>query len=175
MTVVPPFAWPVSRPLWTLRCLTFLGINVALRVLREVGRFVVVAAGPAFDVLLLGEEAFQLRVHDDDRPVVVGGRLHGLRGGRGRTRFAQIRPPATAAGGDDPTGAGLAGRLPHRHRRLPADLVLRGGSVREDVTFVDPHLHADPTVCGAASGNPEAMSARKGGRGPRALPEDPPP
>src|SRR5580704_2132061 len=40
-TVVPPLAWPLSRPRCCLRCLTFFGINMSVRLLAEVRRLVV--------------------------------------------------------------------------------------------------------------------------------------
>src|SRR5260370_34320469 len=41
VTAVPPFAAPVRRPRWVLRGLTFLGINMSVRLLAEVRRLVV--------------------------------------------------------------------------------------------------------------------------------------
>src|SRR3954471_9220679 len=61
-TRVPPVEAPVMRPRCCLRCLTFFGINMALlRVPSEVGRLVVLA-GEALDLLLLGQQALELGV-----------------------------------------------------------------------------------------------------------------
>src|SRR6516225_1575681 len=58
-TAVPPRAAPVRRPRCVLRCLTFLGINMSVRLLAEVRRLVVLAA-LALHLLVLGQLALQL-------------------------------------------------------------------------------------------------------------------
>src|SRR5579871_4135236 len=86
-TEVPPLAAPVRRPRCVLRCLTFLGINMSVRLPAEVGRLVVLVPILALHVLVLTQLALQLvglgRVRQQ-----VGNRLLGflfrLRRGRGR-------------------------------------------------------------------------------------------
>src|SRR5436305_11671421 len=56
-----PLAFPVKRPRCCLRCLTLRGINMSLVSRAEVGGLVVLA-GPALDVLLLGEQALAFGV-----------------------------------------------------------------------------------------------------------------
>src|ERR1700729_154203 len=91
-TDVPPLAWPESRPRCVLRCLTFLGINMSVRLLAEVRRLVVLVAVLALHLLVLGQLALQV-VGLGRRGQQVGrgclGLLFGLdfglggRGGRG--------------------------------------------------------------------------------------------
>src|SRR6516165_2935317 len=58
-TAVPPFAAPVRRPRWVLRCLTFLGISMSVRLLAEVRCLVMLVAGLALHLLVLGQLALQ--------------------------------------------------------------------------------------------------------------------
>src|SRR6202035_1621425 len=73
-TAAPPLAWPFNRPRCVLRCLTFLGINMSVRLLAEVRRLVVLMAGLALHLLVLGQLALQ----------VVGLGRRGQQVGRGR-------------------------------------------------------------------------------------------
>src|SRR5271156_82031 len=59
-TDVPPLAWPESRPRCVLRCLTFLGINISVRLLAEVRGLVVLVAVLALHLLVLGQLAIQV-------------------------------------------------------------------------------------------------------------------
>src|SRR5580704_7340229 len=59
LTVVPLLAAPVLRPRCCLRCLTFRGINMSVRLPSEVRRLVVLVAVPALDLLVLGELPLQ--------------------------------------------------------------------------------------------------------------------
>src|SRR6516165_12289945 len=58
-TAVPPFAAPVRRPRWVLRCLTFLGISMSIRLLAEVRCLVMLVAGLPLHLLVLGQLALQ--------------------------------------------------------------------------------------------------------------------
>src|SRR5579859_3122736 len=120
------------------------------------GSLVVLRPGAALDLLFLGEQALQLRVHRDDGSFLGRGLLDGglLGGGLGRRRWgsglSQVGPPAAATGRDHTAGPGpLAGRLADGHGRLPADLVLAGDLVGKDVALVDPDLDADAAERGA--------------------------
>src|SRR3984957_16275829 len=59
-TDAPPLAWPESRPRWVLRCLTFLGINMSVRLLAEGRRFVLLLPVLALHLLVLGQLALQV-------------------------------------------------------------------------------------------------------------------
>src|SRR6516165_5175739 len=59
-TAVPPFAAPVRRPRWVLRCLTFLGINMSVRLLAEVRGLVMLVAGLTLHLLVLSQLALEL-------------------------------------------------------------------------------------------------------------------
>src|SRR6516225_6251807 len=59
-TAVPPFAAPRRRPRWVLRCLTFLGINMSIRLLAEVRRLMVLVAALALHLLVLVQLPFEL-------------------------------------------------------------------------------------------------------------------
>src|ERR1700728_2709434 len=59
-TEAPPLAWPFSRPRCVLRCLTFLGINMSVRLLAEVRGLVVLVPVLAFHLLVLGQLAIQV-------------------------------------------------------------------------------------------------------------------
>src|SRR5271154_1170701 len=72
-TDAPPLAWPESRPRCVLRCLTFLGINMSVRLLAEVRGFVLLVTVLALHLLVLGQLALQ----------VVGLRRRGQQVGRG--------------------------------------------------------------------------------------------
>src|SRR5690606_13767958 len=99
----------------------------------EVGRLVVLAGG-ALDLLLLGEEALQFGIgllHQG------GGRLGGLVVGRG-LGLGLGGTAACGGGGHDLAGLALTGGLPHGHGGLGADLVLEHGLVGQDVALVDP-------------------------------------
>src|SRR5580692_10392036 len=56
----PPRAAPVRRPRWVLRCLTFLGINMSVRLLAEVRRLVVLVTGLTLHLLVLSQLALQV-------------------------------------------------------------------------------------------------------------------
>src|SRR6185437_14468286 len=56
----PPRAAPVRRPRCVLRCLTFLGINMSVRLLAEVRGLVMLVPVLALHVLVLAELAFEL-------------------------------------------------------------------------------------------------------------------
>src|ERR1700761_6820962 len=106
------------------------------------GGLVVVAAGPALDVLLLGQKAFEFGIDLDDGALFFwrfrrrfGGRSHRCR--RRGARLAEGRATPAATSGDPPPGPVLTGGLPDRHGGLAADLLLRRRLVREDVAFVD--------------------------------------
>src|SRR5580692_5076275 len=60
VTDVPPLAAPVRRPRCVLRCLTFLGINMSVRVPPEVRRFVVLMAVLPLHLLVLGQLPLQV-------------------------------------------------------------------------------------------------------------------
>src|ERR1700686_3290264 len=60
VTEVPPLAAPLRRPRCVLRCLTFLGINISVRVPPEVRRLVVLVTVLALHLLVLGELALEL-------------------------------------------------------------------------------------------------------------------
>src|SRR5579859_1768633 len=120
------------------------------------GSLVVLRPGAALDLLFLGEQALQLRVHRDDGSFLGRGLLDGglLGGGLSRRRWgsglSQVGPAAAATGRDHTAGPGpLAGRLADGHGRLPADFVLAGDLVGKDVALVDPHLDADAAERGA--------------------------
>src|SRR5437660_9820296 len=139
------------RPRWCLRCLTFLGINMAsastwlrhqhgfaptrLFVAGAEVRGLVMLAGAPLDLLLLGEQALELGIGLTDHWRDVFGRGLG-----GRCGFTLGLAP-TSAGGDHAPGPGLARGLPDGHRRLTCDLVLRRGAVGEDVALVDSDLY----------------------------------
>jgi len=57
---------------------------------------------------------------------------------RPRPGDALVAAATAATGGDESTGAALAGGLADGHGRLAGDLVLDGDLVREDVALVDP-------------------------------------
>src|ERR1700727_3830772 len=59
-TDVPPLAAPESRPRCVLRCLTFLGINMSVRLLAEVRGLVVLVPVLALHLLVLGQLAIQV-------------------------------------------------------------------------------------------------------------------
>src|SRR5271154_2881291 len=59
-TDVPPLAAPDRRPRWVLRCLTFLGINMSVRLLAEVRCLVMLVAVLALHLLVLGQLALQV-------------------------------------------------------------------------------------------------------------------
>src|ERR1700733_12476659 len=87
---VPPLAAPDSRPRCVLRCLTFLGINMSVRLLAEVRRLVMLVAVLSFHLLVLGQLALQV-VGLSRRRQQVGrrrrlGLLVGLDLGGGRVR-----------------------------------------------------------------------------------------
>src|SRR3954466_1287005 len=93
-TSVPPFDGPCVRPRCVLRCLTLRGINISrslrgaaphthrhwlpslasIRIPAVELRCFVVLAGAALDVLLLGEESFELRIGflDERRGLELG-------------------------------------------------------------------------------------------------------
>src|SRR5580693_5412887 len=58
-TAAPPRAWPLRRPRWVLRCLTFLGINMSVRLLAEV-RGLVMLATLALHLLVASQAALEL-------------------------------------------------------------------------------------------------------------------
>src|SRR3984957_8542255 len=74
-TEAPPLAWPLRRPRWVLRCLTFLGINMSVRLLAEVRRLVVLVAVLALHLLVLGQLALQVVGLGRRRQQVGQGRL----------------------------------------------------------------------------------------------------
>src|SRR5580692_2898384 len=57
---VPPRAAPVRRPRCVLRCLTFFGINMSVRLLAEVRGLVVLVTGLALHLLVLTQLALQV-------------------------------------------------------------------------------------------------------------------
>src|ERR1019366_7993811 len=59
-TDAAPLAWPFRRPRCVLRCLTFLGINMSIRLLAEVRSLVVLVTVLTFHFLVLGQLAFQV-------------------------------------------------------------------------------------------------------------------
>src|SRR5580698_1545189 len=59
-TAAPPLAWPFKRPRCVLRCLTFLGINMSVRLLAEVRGLVVLVPVLALHLLVLGQLALQV-------------------------------------------------------------------------------------------------------------------
>src|SRR5580692_11466348 len=59
-TAAPPLAWPFSRPRWVLRCLTFLGINMSVRLLAEVRGLVVLVTVLSLHLLVLGQLTLQI-------------------------------------------------------------------------------------------------------------------
>src|SRR5664280_1472591 len=160
VTSLPPLAWPVIRPRCCLRCLTLRGISMSVHLLAEV-RGLMVLARLALDLLVLGEDALEL-VRDGRRGGDVGrvviGEIRGDLGlggvgidGDHTARFTLAGQAATAAGGDQSTGRGLATLtrgLTDGHGRLAGDLLLGGDLVGEDVALVDPDLHPDAPVGG---------------------------
>src|ERR1700722_16598603 len=54
-TAAPPLAWPFRRPRCVLRCLTFLGINMSVRLLAEVRGLVVLVTVLPFHLFVLGQ------------------------------------------------------------------------------------------------------------------------
>src|SRR4051794_1319349 len=161
-----PLAIPVLRPRCCLRCLTRRGINMSLVPRSEV-RGLVVLAGAALDLLLLGEHALALGVGlGDERGggdrALFADRLFGhgfVRCGHndsGATRLLLAREAAAATRGDDAAGPSGATRgLTDGHGGLAGDLVLGGGLVGQDVALVDPRLHADAAE--GRAGFPEAV------------------
>src|SRR5580698_4788865 len=89
-TAAPPLAWPLKRPRCCLRCLTFLGINMSVRLLAEVRSLMVLVAVLTFHFLVLGQLAFQVVGLGRGYRKQVGHRGFGrvidigLRGGGGR-------------------------------------------------------------------------------------------
>src|SRR6202044_3143013 len=81
VTSLPPLAFPLIRPRCCLRCFTFRGINMSVDLLAEV-RGLVMLAGLALDLLVLGEDALEVvrdgRRRGDVRRVVVGEPLGNL-------------------------------------------------------------------------------------------------
>src|SRR5580704_14038055 len=59
-TAAPPLAWPFNRPRWVLRCLTFLGINMSVRLLAEVRGLVVLVTVLPLHLLVLGQLTLQI-------------------------------------------------------------------------------------------------------------------
>src|ERR1035441_351300 len=59
-TAAPPLAWPFNRPRCFLRCLTFLGINMSVRLLAEVRGLMVLVTVLALHLLVLGQLALQV-------------------------------------------------------------------------------------------------------------------
>src|SRR5262245_53516720 len=139
---VAPLAWPCMRPRWCLRCATLRGINMSLVSRPEVRRLVVVVH-PALDLLLLGQQALELRIGLLDEGLVLRGLLDDSLG----------RAAAPGGGGHDPLAAGrlAAGTrgLAHGHGGLAGDLLFALGLVGQHVALVEPHLHADATGGGA--------------------------
>src|ERR1700722_6569160 len=74
-TDAPPLAWPESRPRCVLRCLTFLGINISVRLLAEVRGLVVLVPVLALHLLVLGQLAIQVVGLGRRRKQVGRGRL----------------------------------------------------------------------------------------------------
>src|SRR5271154_4954042 len=72
-TAAPPLAWPLRRPRCVLRCLTFFGINMSVRLLAEVRGLVVLVTVLPLHLLVLSQLAIQ----------VVGLRRRGQQVGRG--------------------------------------------------------------------------------------------
>src|SRR5450432_165684 len=75
VTSLPPLALPLIRPRCCLRYLTLRGINMSVHLLAEV-RGLVVLAGPALDLLVLGEDALELVGHGRRGGDVHGRRVH---------------------------------------------------------------------------------------------------
>src|ERR1700678_420671 len=181
VTSLPPLAFPLIRPRCCLRCFTFRGINMSVDLLAEV-RGLVMLAGPALDLLVLGEDALELvgdRGGGDD---VGGGQIHQSLGdlgvaigvgidGHHAARGSLLGPAAPATGGDQAAGcvASLARGLPHGHGRLSGDLVLGGDLVGEDVALVDPHLHADAAEGGLGLPEPVVDVGPEGVQGDPSL------
>src|SRR4029450_11810980 len=112
-------------------------------------RGLVVLARPALDLLFLGEETLELGV----------GFLHERRGLFGHLAARALHGPrrglvGTAATTTRAHHAPLrrTRRLADGHRGLARDLVLGGRLVGEDLTLVDPLLHADACERGAGLG-----------------------
>src|SRR5580704_5064303 len=77
VTRLPPLAAPLRRPRWVLRCLTFFGINMSVRVLAEVRRLVVLLAVLTLHLLVPAQLTLQV-VGLRGRGEQVGHRLLGL-------------------------------------------------------------------------------------------------
>src|SRR6202046_1779366 len=91
-TAAPPRSWPFRRPRCVLRCLTFLGINMSVRLLAEVRGLVVFVTVLSFHLLVLGQLALQ----------VVGlGRGHGEQIGHRHLGSVVDRVVDHLVGGDD--------------------------------------------------------------------------
>src|SRR5580692_1552391 len=75
VTSLPPLALPPIRPRCCLRYLTFRGINISVHLLAEV-RGLVVLAGAALDLLVLGQDALELVGHRRGGGDVSGGQVH---------------------------------------------------------------------------------------------------
>src|ERR1700735_5730603 len=91
-TDAPPLAWPESRLRCVLRCLTFLGINISVRLLAEVRGLVVLVPVLALHLLVLGQLALQVvglgrcrqQVGHRRLGLLLGARRAGLGRGVGR-------------------------------------------------------------------------------------------
>src|SRR6516162_5423922 len=140
-TDVPPLAAPVRRPRWVLRCLTFLGINMSVRLLAEVRGLVMLVAGLTLHLLVLGQLALQLVRLGGLREQIAHRRLGllvllfaGAVGSGGDlllrlllvllllARREALGPAAAAAGGDEATRTTLPRRLAHGHSGFAGDL-----------------------------------------------------
>src|SRR6516162_3497858 len=142
-TEVPPLAAPVRRPRWVLRCLTFLGISMSIRLLAEVRCLVMLVAGLPLHLLVLGQLALQfvgLRQQIAHCPCLLVLLLAGaVGGGDGSLLLRLLRvllargealgPAAATARSDEATRAALPRRLAHGHGGLAGDLVLDGDLV----------------------------------------------
>src|SRR3954451_15027662 len=110
---------------------------------------VLTLAGAALDLLLLREEPLELGVgllHQR------GGLLRHLLGGTVDLRRLCGGAARTATGAEDAALRALARRLADGHGRFLLDLVLGRRLVGEDLTLVDPDLHADAAEGGLRLG-----------------------
>src|SRR3954468_23206311 len=108
-----------------------MGASVFLAAV-ELGRLVVLA-GPALDLLFLGEETLELGVGLLDQRRGLGEVLVSDRGLVARRGLAG-GTAAASAGAHDPS-TGCARGLPDRHRGLFGDLVLGRGLVGQDLAL----------------------------------------
>src|SRR6202046_4979529 len=143
-TDAPPLAWPESRLRCVLRCLTFLGINISVRLLAEVRGLVVLVPVLALHLLVLGQLAIE----------VVGLRRRGQQVGRGRLRLSLCVLLRLHRGGRCGSGSDI-GRL----RGLGDGLLQRGLGL--DGLFLD--LACAVLVSGESLG---AAAAATGGDEP---------